>query len=342
MNELFTIIICFKNPSFKHLEICFESLHKQKFKNFSCVLINDGSDSKANYYSFIKSKIGNINFYYHENKKNLGLGISRDIGIGFATGDYILFLDADDFLTIDCLEYLYKKIYEISDLDLICFNYMELYENCFESKSKLIKQKEIKEEIFFNNVSKKMTKYLFDKFQTDWRYCYRKKFLIENSIHHKKENIFFEDVVFNLLCKNSFNKILCTTKKIYFYNRSNLDSIIRSFGSKEAAQIIFDNLIWTSQILKFYNLLTENFFFYILYFFRQFVLINDSQKNWISLKEFLQNNKFVSLKYLNFKTWFICKFLVLSKKIGKKISQIVEKRDAKIKKEILLKKIITK
>lgn len=167
MNELFTIIICFQNPEFKHLQICIDSLCKQKFKNFSCIFINDGSTNKTNYLGFIKSKIKNVNYYYHENKKNLGLGMSRDIGVELATGDYILFLDVDDFLSIDCLDYLSKKIYQNSDLDLICFDYVEVYKNSFESKNKIIKQKDIKEEIFSNIISKKMLKYLFDKFQTD-------------------------------------------------------------------------------------------------------------------------------------------------------------------------------
>lgn len=166
MDALFTVIICFQNPEIKYLETCIDSLCKQKYKNFNCIFVNDGSNN-INYLSIIKSKIKGVNFYYHENKINLGLGISRNIGIELATGNYILFLDVDDFISIDCLKYLSEKIYQNNDLDLICFDYMEIYGNNFESKNKLVKQKNIKEEIFSNAISKKMLKYLFDKFQTD-------------------------------------------------------------------------------------------------------------------------------------------------------------------------------
>ncbi|MBD5446015.1 MAG: glycosyltransferase family 2 protein [Mycoplasma sp.] len=340
MKELFTIIICFRNPNVNHLEICLDSLTKQKFKNFNCVLVDDGSDNGINYFGFVKQKLSEVNYSYHENRKNLGLGASRNIGVELATGEYVLFLDADDFLTMDCLHYLNKKILENSDLDLICFNYMELYESCYESKNKLITEKKLDEEIFSNNVSKKMLKYLYDKFQTDWRYCYSKLFLIENNIQHRNENIYFEDVIFNLHCKNSFKKMLCTTKRLYFYNRNNLDSIIRNFNSKESAQMILDNTYWIYNSLRINNLLNKNFFFYVLYFFRQFILINNNQNNWIFLKELSLKNKFISLRFLTFKIWFICRFLVLSKRAGKKICAAVEKRDLKIKNEMILKNMV--
>lgn len=335
MNNFFTIIICFKNPDLSFFDNCLDSLKKQKYKYFNCVFVDDGSNKNINYHEFIKSKIGDVSYIYHENKTNLGLGVSRNIGVELSLGSHILFLDADDFLTLDCLSYLNKKINEYNDVDLICFDYVEHYTPSYESKTKMVYEKDIKEELFLNEPSKKLKRFLFDKFQTDWRYCYSKNFLIENNIQHKDENIYFEDVIFNLHCKNCFNKILCTTKKLYFYNRLNLSSIVRNFNSHQSAQLILNNLNWIYTILKSNYVLNKNFYFYIIYFFRQFVLINNDQQNWILLKELTKKNKFISLKYLSFKTWYIAKFLLLSKRLGKIISNKVIDRDLKIKNKLI-------
>jgi glycosyltransferase involved in cell wall biosynthesis len=95
-----SIIIPVSNKSYL-LEIALKSIEGQLHKNFEVIVVNDapGTDSE------LKAIIEKFSFPIKciENLENLGAGQSRNIGIGNATGDYVCFLDSDDFFLPDKL-----------------------------------------------------------------------------------------------------------------------------------------------------------------------------------------------------------------------------------------------
>lgn len=332
MNPKFSIIVCFKNPNIDYFIDCLNSINNQLFKDFECIFINDFSNKDFDYLAFIKEKLNSIDIKYIENEINYGLGRSRDIGIINSDGQFILFLDSDDQITKDCLLYLDKKFKEYSYIDFISFNYKEVFPIGHKYYKQTLYVKKIEEVIATKNiVDDKFNRFFYDKFQTDWRICYRKSFLESNNICHRDEKVYFEDVVFNLMVKNYFNKVLLTTKILYIYNRCNPNSIVVNFGSQQSAQLILDNLKWVYLKLLERNQLNNNFYYFVIYFFRQFILINNDQQNWLFLKDLSKNNQFISRQYLGFKTRFMAKHLLLSKITGKLALHFVNKRDKKVK-----------
>lgn len=85
-----------------YLERCVESILKQTYTNFELILINDGStDSSGMICDKFAFQYKNISVYHIENS---GVSNARNIGIDLATGNWITFIDSDDFLTKDYLE----------------------------------------------------------------------------------------------------------------------------------------------------------------------------------------------------------------------------------------------
>lgn len=103
--EKISIVIPVYNTE-KYLERCVESVMHQTYHNLEVILVNDGStDGSLEICRKLRNKYPDIILI---NKKNGGLGSARNAGIQASHGDYVAFLDSDDWVTCDCYEYMLK------------------------------------------------------------------------------------------------------------------------------------------------------------------------------------------------------------------------------------------
>ena len=108
MQYVFSIIIPIYNSE-KFLRTSINSIIKQKIKNIEILLINDcSSDKSLKICNIYKKKYKFIKVI--NNKKNVGVGNCRNIGIKAALGKYLIFLDSDDSLMTKSITYLNKYI----------------------------------------------------------------------------------------------------------------------------------------------------------------------------------------------------------------------------------------
>ena len=107
MQEKISIIVPVYNVE-NYLERCVESILKQTYTNFELLLINDGStDQSGELCDQLVSKNGNIKVFH---LKNAGVSNARNVGIQNSTGEWITFVDGDDFITNDYLETLISAV----------------------------------------------------------------------------------------------------------------------------------------------------------------------------------------------------------------------------------------
>lgn len=93
-----------------YLEECIRSVLSQSYKNTEIILVNDGSVDGS---LLICEKYQKLNSnILVKNQKNLGIVLARKTGIENATGDYITFVDSDDYVEPDYIEKLMSNIYE--------------------------------------------------------------------------------------------------------------------------------------------------------------------------------------------------------------------------------------
>ena len=115
MNDLISVIVPVYNTE-KYLRICIESILNQSYKNIELLLINDGSsDSSA---EICREYLHKDKRCYYFEKENGGLSDARNYGIERATGEYISFVDSDDFLMDLALEKLHATAL-LGEADLV-------------------------------------------------------------------------------------------------------------------------------------------------------------------------------------------------------------------------------
>lgn len=201
MNPLISIIIPVYNAE-KYIEECIKSLCTQTLKDCEFIFINDGSkDSSRNIiekYSHIDSRVKLMN------QENQGVSIARNEGIRLAKGEYVGFVDADDFIEDDMLEVLYKEISE-KNIDLIISNFQtQLDGQKGISKldipiGKILDKKYIEENIIYKFISS-------NELNTVCTKLYKNKLITRYNIKFPEKVDLGEDGLFNLRyiiqCKN--------------------------------------------------------------------------------------------------------------------------------------------
>ncbi|WP_433959451.1 glycosyltransferase [Cytobacillus horneckiae] len=165
---------------------CLESLVNQSIKNIEIILINDGSnDSSPQICEVYKNKYDNISLI---NKTNGGLSSARNTGLKKAKGEYILFVDSDDYISVNACEQLLKNGLE-DNLDIVVGNAFCIKNNinikmCHSENSLgrvMPGSQFLKEQLVNGNMN-----------MASCFNLYRREFLLENSLFFK-EGILHED-----------------------------------------------------------------------------------------------------------------------------------------------------
>lgn len=114
---LVSVIIAAYNCD-KYINQCIDSLLNQSFKNFEIIVVDDGSTDRT--YSILNEyKTKNKNLYVYR-QKNKYAGVARNNGLSRAKGEYVLFLDADDFFEPNMLMLAYQRAKSV-DADIVVF-----------------------------------------------------------------------------------------------------------------------------------------------------------------------------------------------------------------------------
>lgn len=197
MNDLISVIVNVYNGE-KFIKKCLDSIVNQTYKNLEIIIVNDGSTdstlSICNSYSDDRIRIITT--------QNQGLGLSRNTGIENANGEYLYFVDADDFIEPDAVEYLYKLIRTYNKKIATCET-LKIYDYNFTKKNK-------KEEICIKDAKEMIKEILLSigYAGTTWNKLYHKS--IFNSIR-------FEDRIINDVAVTY--KTYIESKEIIFSNQ---------------------------------------------------------------------------------------------------------------------------
>lgn len=126
MNKMITVIIPCYNVE-KYIEKCINSIENQIYKNIEIIVVDDCStDNTMNILRKMKEEYSNLQVY--QNDKNKGAAYSRNFAIKKAKGEYIGFIDADDYIGENYYEELLKKAEE-DDADIVVTDIEIVYED---------------------------------------------------------------------------------------------------------------------------------------------------------------------------------------------------------------------
>lgn len=110
----------------KYIGECIESVINQTYTDIEIIIVNDGStDNTEKEIKKYASLYNNIKYFYQDNK---GVSEARNLGITMAVGEYIYFIDPDDYIEKEALELMYNKIYNMK-ADVVICGYKAFYED---------------------------------------------------------------------------------------------------------------------------------------------------------------------------------------------------------------------
>jgi glycosyltransferase involved in cell wall biosynthesis len=233
--ELISVIIPVYNVA-PYLRECLDSVVRQTYTNLEIILIDDGSTDNSGKicddYAAVDKRISVVH------QENAGLGPARNTGLNICKGEYLTFVDSDDFLALDMIELLYKNaITKAADISICSFL---LYDNVtrevFPSTRKY-------QDRFFTNAQDFLTHFFTrPPHAYVWAKLYRSK-LFEQ---YRFTNIAFEDALMWVpICKIAQRFVISSQKKYFYRQRTGSITDNNKFSPK-----IFDLPVVWQQVRK--------------------------------------------------------------------------------------------
>ena len=222
---MFSVIVPVYNVE-QYLDKCLASILGQTYKDFECIVVDDGSTDNSS--AIIDKYVKQDQRFKVLHQKNMGPSAARNAGLAIAQGDYIAFVDSDDYISNEYLEKFALKIAN-TDADIVICGVIEVLTNsqktvCFEAPSTEVIKQNILADIWPSY---------------PWNKCY-KKYLFEN-IRFSVGKIFEDVLTIPELCLSG-EKIVCIPDKLYYYNRQNVNSITAKINVKKLYDLFLGRL----------------------------------------------------------------------------------------------------
>lgn len=304
----------------KYIKRCLDSILNQSFSDFEVICLNDGSTDKSlDILKKYEKKDKRIRVFSHDNQ---GIARTRNKGIKLAKGEYVMFIDNDDYIDFDYLEKYYNSV---KGYDIVIGGYRRITET-----KKVIESRNSKET--------EWGKFII---VAPWAKIFKRNLIVKNNIEFLPYGI-GEDIFFYIQCLDKTNKIKSIDYIGYnwFYNTQSVSNTDHK-GLNDDIDIIFlinsikkkitDNNIDKITLEYFYVRLA---FYYLLYsgryssryrFKKEYnYIINYLNENIPNYRNLLKKNipydedykvKFIlkmftvidSLHLISLFSWFYCK-----------------------------------
>jgi glycosyltransferase involved in cell wall biosynthesis len=212
MNIKISVIVPVYNTK-DYLERCLNSILNQTLDNIEIVIVNDNSTDESEL--IIKEFVNKFkNIKYLKNEKNIGVSSSRNKALLECNGEYILFVDSDDYLEPSMLEEMYNEA-QINNLDIVTCGYFLDYEDGNTNvlvinldTDKIYSGKEMLAELLHHKSG--VTGH-------SWNKIIRKSIILDNNITYPSDMRLYEDLVFFTKLYPFCNRIKNIKKSFYHY-----------------------------------------------------------------------------------------------------------------------------
>lgn len=220
-----------------YLRECLDSVINQTFEDIEIICVNDGSTDGS--LTILKEYWRHDSRFTIISQENGGLSAARNTGLNVANGDYVYFLDSDDYIELNSLKETHALSQE-KDLDMVLFKIISFWDDTKEKFTTPYFEMDFLRELVEDNVFnyKDLGKQMYDLAVTVPGVLFRRDLISNLSF---PENLIFEDNVFFTEAVFNAKRILFYNKHLYYY-RMRKDSITNS-GSNFSDIIEIRNMI---------------------------------------------------------------------------------------------------
>lgn len=221
IKPLVSIIIPIYNVE-QYLEKCINSVLKQDYDNIEIILVNDGSPDRS--FEICKKYKGKDNRVIVIDKPNGGVSSARNAGLEKATGEYVIFIDADDWLDNDFVSYMVKLAQ-----DNMCDFALSL--NCYKTDNEINN-----EEDYVSIITPAESAALMLSMRLEvgcWNKIYKKSVIDDNNLRFNEKLFFGEGLFFITMFAQLANKTAVGQKRVYHYRQDNYTSATKKYDYKK-------------------------------------------------------------------------------------------------------------
>ena len=202
----------------KYIAKCLQTVLGQTYQHLEIIIVDDASpdSSMAIVDSLVKEASNRLDIRIIHNEKNLGIAATRNILLDDATGDYILFVDSDDYIEADAVERL-VDVAKKTNCDIVRCGYFEVK----AGQVRTIQQKPWKDK---TDLLKQHIK-AWNSIEAMWQLLIRRSMMEEHSIRFAKGVNASEDHLMMIKLYFFANNIVIMEKPIYYYRIDNAQSV---------------------------------------------------------------------------------------------------------------------
>lgn len=321
-----SVIVPVYNAS-KYISTSINSLINQNFKDFEIIIINDGSTDDSIEIANKLLSASDIEFQI-VNQKNKGVSNARNLGLNIAKGDYILFLDDDDYIDSNHIKYLYDKIKE-NNTDFAFSKFLKV-----NSDKKILTN-----ESQYNYLDDKNTLSTLELIKLDLemkipfsfvQILYKASILKDNNILFNENYRYGEDTDFALRALYCGKDVSIVDKPTYFYlqhsesvtsnlylNRFEIIKIFEelSFYFKGNTTCDYSDEVKNLLILIKYNRIPKAIFGNLMYFFYNGYDVNEVFNEMEKLNLFKKLSQFKIMSFKDILFFIKSKVFLINPKI---------------------------
>ncbi len=244
------------------LDKCIHSILRQTYKNWELILVDDGSkDASSKICDFFSEKYENIRTIHQE---NAGVSAARNRGIQEASGEFIVFVDSDDWVSDNMLELLTSN-QKKNDADFTMGNANIVGKNaqvigCYASENLSLNQDE-----FWKHFGRLYSETLLN---SPWAKLYRTDIIQKNNLQFDLSRSLGEDLLFNLNYYQYCSRFCFFPTPIYYYRSVTPSSLTNRF-QPDKTKIEYELLVAVKDYCNKWNCLDENLHYLNTTFFRR-------------------------------------------------------------------------
>ena len=244
---------------------CLESVASQTYRgSLECIVVDDcgTDDSIALADNFIQHYSGKIDFRILHRQKNGGLSAARNTGLNEAKGEFVYFLDSDDYITPDCIESLVEVAKHFPKVEIVQGGIVNtkgtiIYDSTrFKTPQLLEDRKDIYSKLVFGELP-----------VSSWNKLIRRDFLKENSIDFY-EGVIHEDVDFLYKLAAKVTSFALCPVNTYIYRTQREGSILSTTNDDRSTQsriLVYNACLDKKMKMPFRKLLTRSIFLRLIF-----------------------------------------------------------------------------
>ena len=201
-----------------YLKKCLDSIIGQDLKDIEIICIDDGSNDNS--LQILKNYAAQETRFIYKSQRNKGVSAARNLGLQIAKGDYILFVDADDYLADNSLKHLYSYA-QNNNLDLLVFGYYHVLGTNISTTAFM--------DIWKNKFPSTPFKFQFnDSFLLNgsvWNKLISRKVIIASKANFPLDVSYAEDTIFCFRLYPFINQVQIIPMAFYYYQNRESNSL---------------------------------------------------------------------------------------------------------------------